>query len=53
MPGHMGVDQRTVQNLKVVKLIPEKNIMLVKGSIPGANGEQVIVRSSKKSTKNS
>jgi large subunit ribosomal protein L3 len=53
MPGHMGVDQRTVQNLKVIKLIPEKNIMLVKGSIPGANGEQVIVRSSKKSTKNS
>lgn len=48
MPGHMGVDQRTVQNLKVIKIIADKNILLVKGSIPGANGQEVIVRSSKK-----
>lgn len=48
MPGHMGATQRTVQNLKVVKVIEDKNIILVKGSIPGANGSQVMVRSAKK-----
>jgi len=45
MPGHMGGERRTVQNLSVVKIIPEKNIILVKGAIPGANGDDVIVRS--------
>ena len=45
MPGHMGSEKRTVQNLRVVKVIPEKNLILVKGAIPGANGDDVIVRS--------
>jgi large subunit ribosomal protein L3 len=45
MPGHMGSDARTVQNLRVVKIIAEQNLILVKGAIPGANGDDVIVRS--------
>lgn len=45
MPGHMGQLQRTVQNLVVVKIIADKNLILVKGAIPGANGDDVIVRS--------
>lgn len=45
MPGHMGTVRRTVQNLRVVKVIAEKNLILVKGAIPGANGDDVIVRS--------
>ncbi len=45
MPGHMGSEQRTVQNLRVVKIIADKNLILVKGAIPGANGDDVIVRS--------
>jgi len=45
MPGHMGSERRTVQNLAVVKILPEKNLILVKGAIPGANGDDVIVRS--------
>jgi large subunit ribosomal protein L3 len=45
MPGHMGGEKRTVQNLRVVKVIAEKNLILVKGAIPGANGDDVIVRS--------
>ena len=45
MPGHMGTDCRTVQNLRVVKIIADKNLILVKGAIPGANGDDVIVRS--------
>jgi len=44
MPGHMGTERRTVQNLRIVKVLPEKNILLVKGAIPGANGDDVIVR---------
>jgi large subunit ribosomal protein L3 len=45
MPGHMGSEARTVQNLRVVKILAEKNLILVKGAIPGANGDDVIVRS--------
>lgn len=48
MPGHMGGRARTVQNLTVIKVIAEKNLLLVKGAIPGANGEDVIVRSAVK-----
>src|SRR5258708_14397578 len=45
MPGHMGSEARTGQNLRVVKIIAEKNLILVKGAIPGANGDDVVVRS--------
>jgi large subunit ribosomal protein L3 len=41
----MGQEARTVQNLRVVKILAEKNLILVKGAIPGANGDDVIVRS--------
>lgn len=51
MPGHMGDVQRTVQNLRVVRVVPEKNLILVKGSIPGANGTEVLVRTAKKQKK--
>jgi len=51
MPGHMGQDQRTVQNLRVVKIVADKNLLLVKGAIPGANGDIVIVRAAKKAKK--
>ncbi|HEY5228468.1 MAG TPA: 50S ribosomal protein L3 [Opitutaceae bacterium] len=44
MPGHMGSERRTVQNLRVIKIIAEKNLILVSGAIPGANGDDVIVR---------
>jgi large subunit ribosomal protein L3 len=44
MPGHMGSERRTVQNLRVIKIIAEKNLILVNGAIPGANGDDVIVR---------
>jgi large subunit ribosomal protein L3 len=44
MPGHMGQVKRTLQNLTVVKVLADKNLILVKGAIPGANGDDVIVR---------
>ena len=51
MPGHMGSQRRTVQNLRVVKIIAEKNLLLVKGAIPGSNGEMILVRAGKKAKK--
>jgi len=51
MPGHLGSERRTVQNLRVVKIVADKNLLLVKGSIPGANGDTVIVRAGKKAKK--
>lgn len=52
MPGHMGNVQRTVQNLEIVKVIADKNLILVKGSIPGARGGLVTVRTAVKQKKN-
>lgn len=48
MPGHMGSKSRTTQNLRVVKVIPEKNLILVKGSIAGHNGSLLTIRPAKK-----
>jgi large subunit ribosomal protein L3 len=48
MPGHMGTVRRTVQNLRVIKVLADRNLILVKGAIPGANGDDVIVRSAVK-----
>jgi large subunit ribosomal protein L3 len=51
MPGHMGTVNRTVQNLKVVKVIAEKNLLLVRGAIPGNNGSDVVIRTAIKAAK--
>jgi large subunit ribosomal protein L3 len=44
MAGHMGDKQRTLQNLSVVRVDAERNLILVKGSVPGATGSDVIIR---------
>ena len=48
MPGHrmggrMGGDRKKVQNLVIVKIMPEKNLILIKGSVPGAKGSYVLI----------
>lgn len=43
MAGHMGDKKRTLQNLSVVRVDAERNLILVKGSVPGANGSNVVV----------
>ena len=48
MPGRMGGWKRTVQKLKVVKVLEDKNIILIKGSVPGERGMQLLVRAAKK-----
>tara|TARA_A100001388_G_C28603062_1_gene419101 strand:+ start:125 stop:772 length:648 start_codon:yes stop_codon:yes gene_type:complete len=49
MPGHTGTVKRTTQNLKLVKILPEKNILLIKGSVPGSKGTILTIRTAKKS----
>ncbi|HEV2350430.1 MAG TPA: 50S ribosomal protein L3 [Terriglobia bacterium] len=45
--GHMGVDQVTVRNLKVVKVLSDDNTLIVEGAVPGPRGAYVIVRKAK------
>jgi large subunit ribosomal protein L3 len=51
MPGHMGQRRRTVQNLRVVQVRSEENLLLIRGAIPGAAGDYVVIRESKKRPK--
>ena len=44
MAGQYGGDRVTVQNLEVVKVDAERNLLMIKGAIPGANGSLVMVR---------
>ena len=44
LPGHMGVDTVTVQNLEVVKVDVERNLLLIKGSVPGPKKAMVVVK---------
>jgi len=48
LPGHMGRERVTVQGLKVVKVYPERNLILIKGSIPGPRKGLVIIKDSVK-----
>lgn len=48
LPGHMGSVTVTVQNLEVIKIDNEKNLLLVKGAVPGARGSLVVVKDSVK-----
>jgi large subunit ribosomal protein L3 len=43
MGGRMGGDRKKVQNLQVVKVMADKNVILIKGSVPGAKGSYVII----------
>lgn len=48
MAGHMGNVRRTMQNLKVVRVDAERNLLLVKGAVPGARGGDLIIRAAVK-----
>ena len=51
MPGHMGQVTRTTQNLEIVQVREADNLLLIKGGIPGAEGDYVVIRESKKRPK--
>lgn len=48
LPGHMGAENTTVVNLEVVKVDPEKNIILVRGGVPGIRGSLVMIKNTVK-----
>jgi large subunit ribosomal protein L3 len=48
MPGHMGDDRVTVQNLRVLQVREAEGLILITGAVPGANGSYVVVRPAKK-----
>ena len=50
-PGHYGVDRTTLQNLEVVRADAERNLLLIRGPVPGAKNGLVVVRKSVKSAK--
>ena len=52
MSGHMGNVRRTVQNLEVVRVDAERNLLLIKGAVPGHSGGKVIVRPAVKAKNN-
>ncbi len=49
MPGHFGNSQVTVKNLSILKILPEQNLIFLNGSVPGARGSLVVVRSKSES----
>lgn len=51
LPGRMGGERRTVLNLQVVRVLPEQNLLVVRGAVPGPIGGLVLVRKSVKLTK--
>lgn len=44
MPGHLGAVKKTVQNLRVVRVDVERNLLLIKGAVPGSKGGDVMIR---------
>ena len=48
MPGHMGTDTTTMQNLRVVGVLPDENLILVRGGVPGAKGSLVVLKKAMK-----
>ena len=51
MPGHLGQVRRTTQNLEVIQVREADNLLLIKGAIPGADGDYVVIREAKKRPK--
>lgn len=46
-PGHMGDERVTMRRLRVVRVVPDKNLLLIRGAVPGPNGGLVTVRGAK------
>mgnify|MGYP000555653750 CR=1 FL=1 len=51
LPGRMGNAGVTVQNLEVMDVVPEKNLLVIKGAVPGANGGMIMVKHTVKGAK--
>jgi len=47
-PGHMGNERKTIQSLEIIKVLKEKNILLIKGAVPGCRNGYLEIKSAKK-----
>lgn len=52
LPGHMGNVRRTIQNLKIVKVVAEDNLLFLKGAVPGPYGGVIVLQEAKKKKSN-
>ncbi len=50
LPGHMGAERKTIQNLEVIEINKENNLLLVKGAVPGHKNSYLIIKKAKKKT---
>ncbi|AWX42697.1 50S ribosomal protein L3 [Metamycoplasma cloacale] len=50
MPGHLGAEQVTIQNLEIVKEDKENNMLVIKGSVPGAKGALLVIKKARKTS---
>ncbi len=48
MPGHLGCERKTIQNLRILQVRPEDGVLVITGAIPGSRGSIVLVRTAKK-----
>ena len=51
MPGHYGAAKRTVQNLEIVRIDPERQLLLIRGAVPGSRGGDLMVSPTKRATR--
>lgn len=51
LPGHMGMDNTTIQNLEVVRVDADRNLILIKGAVPGPKGGLLVIKNTVKSGK--
>ncbi|MEO0198695.1 MAG: 50S ribosomal protein L3 [candidate division WOR-3 bacterium] len=51
LPGHDGLKRVTVKNIEIIKIMPERNVVLVKGAVPGPTGGIVLIRKAKERQK--
>ena len=51
MPGHLGSERKTIQNLTVLQVREQDQVLLIQGAVPGANGSFLIVREAVKKSK--
>ena len=49
MAGHLGCSKRTTQNLEVIRIDPPRNLLLIKGAVPGSKGSDVVIKPAVKS----
>ena len=51
LPGHMGMKKVTIENLVIEKVVADKNVLMIKGNVPGAKNSLIVVKTASKAVK--